>query len=75
MLQKKTRKHSPKENSPNTTRRFAARGSLDNFFTRSFMTGRKNRALQVPPVVPYKALEKFSMGQQEVLAVHDFSVL
>ena len=24
------------------------------------MTGRKNRALQVPPVVPYKALEKFS---------------
>ena len=23
------------------------------------MTGRKNRALQVPPVVPYKALEKF----------------
>ena len=22
--------------------------------------GRKNRALQVPPVVPYKALEKFS---------------
>ena len=24
------------------------------------MTGRKNRALQVPPVVPYKALENFS---------------
>ena len=24
------------------------------------MTGRKTRALQVPPVVPYKALEKFS---------------
>ena len=24
------------------------------------MTGRKNRALQVPLVVPYKALEKFS---------------
>ena len=24
------------------------------------MTGRKNRALQVTPVVPYKALEKFS---------------
>ena len=24
------------------------------------MTGRKNRALQVPPVVPYKALEEFS---------------
>ena len=24
------------------------------------MTGRKNRALQVPPVAPYKALEKFS---------------
>ena len=23
------------------------------------MTGRKNRALQVPPVVPYKALDKF----------------
>ena len=23
------------------------------------MTGRKNRALEVPPVVPYKALEKF----------------
>ena len=23
------------------------------------MTGRKNRALQVPPVVPYKALGKF----------------
>ena len=23
------------------------------------MTGRKNRALQIPPVVPYKALEKF----------------
>ena len=26
----------------------------------AFMTGRKTRALQVPPVVPYKALEKFS---------------
>ena len=38
------------------------------------MTGRKNRAVQVPPVVPYKALENF-MGQREVLAVHDFSVL
>ena len=25
----------------------------------SKMTGRKNRALQVPPVVPYKALGKF----------------
>ena len=24
------------------------------------MTGRKTRALKVPPVVPYKALEKFS---------------
>ena len=24
------------------------------------MTGRKNRALQVPPVVPYKALGNFS---------------
>ena len=24
------------------------------------MTGWKTRALQVPPVVPYKALEKFS---------------
>ena len=24
------------------------------------MTGRKNRALEVPFVVPYKALEKFS---------------
>ena len=24
------------------------------------MTGRKNYALQVPPVVPYKALENFS---------------
>ena len=24
------------------------------------MTGRKNRTLQVPVVVPYKALEKFS---------------
>ena len=24
------------------------------------MTGRKNRALLVPPAVPYKALEKFS---------------
>ena len=24
------------------------------------MTGRKNRAQQVPPVVPYKALENFS---------------
>ena len=23
------------------------------------MTGQKNRALQVPPVVPYKALDKF----------------
>ena len=42
------------------------------------MTGRKNRTLQVPPVVPYKALEKFlrlCMGQWEVLAVPDFSVL
>ena len=26
----------------------------------STITGRKNRALQVPPVVPYKALENFS---------------
>ena len=26
------------------------------------MTGRKNRVLQVPPVVPYKALEKFPMA-------------
>ena len=25
-----------------------------------YMTGRKTRALEVPPVVPYKALEKFS---------------
>ena len=24
------------------------------------MTGRKNRALQVPPALPYKALENFS---------------
>ena len=36
------------------------------------MTGQKTRALQVPPVVLYKAL---GMGQQEVLAVHTFSVL
>ena len=38
----------------------------------------KNRALQVPPVVPYKALESFPrlcVGQREVLAAHDFSVL
>ena len=26
----------------------------------SYMTGRKNWALQVPPVAPYKALENFS---------------
>ena len=29
------------------------------FIYLSTMTRRKNRALQVPPVVPYKALEKF----------------
>ena len=29
------------------------------FFQIYIMTGRKNRAPQVPPVVPYKALEKF----------------
>ena len=39
------------------------------------MTGRKNRALQVPPVVSYKASGKFCMGQREVLALHDFSFL
>ena len=40
--------------------------------------GRKNRALQVRPVVTYKALESFPrlcVGQREVLAAHDFSVL
>ena len=35
--------------------------------------------MQVPPVVPYKAPEKFPKalyrGQGEVLAVHNFSVL
>ena len=29
------------------------------------MTGRKNRALQVPPVVPYKTLENFSKALYE----------
>ena len=29
------------------------------------MTGRKNRALQVPPVVSYKALENFSKALYE----------
>ena len=29
------------------------------------MTGRKNRALQVPPVFPYKALENFSKALYE----------
>ena len=28
--------------------------------SRQLMTGRKNRALEVPPVTPYKALENFS---------------
>ena len=44
------------------------------------MTGRKNCALQVPLVVSYKALKKFSKAlygatEGTVLAVHDFSVL
>ena len=29
-------------------------------YSSQYMTGRKNRTLQVPLVVPYKALEKFS---------------
>ena len=42
------------------------------------MIGRKNRALQVSLVVPYKAIGKFPKalyGQREVLAMHDFSVV
>ena len=48
------------------------------------MTGWKNHALQIPPIVPYKALGKFPKALygttggaciREVLAVHDFSVL
>ena len=45
-------------------------------FCHIVMTGRKTRALQVPAVVPCKALGKFpKLGQWEVLAVHTFSVL
>ena len=43
------------------------------------MTGRKNHALQVTYVVPYKALGNFPKAlygtKQEVIAVHDFSAL
>ena len=39
------------------------------------MTGRKSCALQVSLVVPYKSFLRLCMGQREVLAVHDFSIL
>ena len=36
------------------------KGKSDAYKLLICTTGRKNRALEVPPVVPYKALEKFS---------------
>ena len=37
----------------------ASVGIISSSSLRTAMTGRKNRALQVPPVVPYKALRNF----------------
>ena len=51
---------------------------MQDFVAPLAVTGRKNRALQVPSVVLTKPLETFlrlCMGKREELAVHGFAVL